>query len=249
MDSQSVNKNYNIVPAGEIRCIWMTAGIISYHLCDRDYNCDDCPLDIAMRKHCIKRPLPKTNFNTKSTFEEDIKLRDDFYYSTNHCWIKKLDNQRLRIGIEPNIVSALLIPKAIVLPSIRQKVLRQQLSIWIILDEGTFPLASPIDGNVVSTNKRITDDPLLLLRQPFDEGWLYEVESDNFNSDEFMNADNAQKYFAQISLRFRETLIDAMKSVSPNIGLTLADGGVALQSISDMLGTKKYFKIMRESFR
>lgn len=35
----------------EQRCVWMAAGILSYQLCEREFDCDQCPLDKAMRMH------------------------------------------------------------------------------------------------------------------------------------------------------------------------------------------------------
>jgi hypothetical protein len=30
------------------KCIWMLAGVIDYKLCDREYDCEHCLLDIAL---------------------------------------------------------------------------------------------------------------------------------------------------------------------------------------------------------
>lgn len=30
------------------KCIWMTAGVISYKLCPIDFNCEECEFDAAM---------------------------------------------------------------------------------------------------------------------------------------------------------------------------------------------------------
>jgi len=37
-------------PAENVPCIWMTAGVISYKLCNFGYECETCPFDQAMRK-------------------------------------------------------------------------------------------------------------------------------------------------------------------------------------------------------
>lgn len=36
-------------PAGGLPCIWMSAGLVAYKLCDRGFECDGCPFDQAMR--------------------------------------------------------------------------------------------------------------------------------------------------------------------------------------------------------
>jgi len=35
---------------GPARCVWMTAGVVSYRLCNRAFDCDHCPLDRALRE-------------------------------------------------------------------------------------------------------------------------------------------------------------------------------------------------------
>ena len=30
-------------------CVWVTAGVLNYKLCDRDFDCEHCPLDAALR--------------------------------------------------------------------------------------------------------------------------------------------------------------------------------------------------------
>ena len=47
-------------------CVWMRAGVIRFWLCDRDFDCDNCPLDAALRAH---RPGRLQDL-------DDIALRD-----------------------------------------------------------------------------------------------------------------------------------------------------------------------------
>jgi hypothetical protein len=30
-------------------CVWMEAGVLRYWLCNHDFDCDNCPLDAALR--------------------------------------------------------------------------------------------------------------------------------------------------------------------------------------------------------
>jgi hypothetical protein len=30
-------------------CLWMLSGVLNYRLCDRDFDCEHCPLDRALR--------------------------------------------------------------------------------------------------------------------------------------------------------------------------------------------------------
>lgn len=32
------------------KCIWMASGVVTYKLCDFEYNCEACPFDQALRE-------------------------------------------------------------------------------------------------------------------------------------------------------------------------------------------------------
>ena len=35
--------------ASPVQCVWMQAGVVGYKLCDREFDCDRCPFDAALR--------------------------------------------------------------------------------------------------------------------------------------------------------------------------------------------------------
>jgi hypothetical protein len=35
--------------ASPTQCVWMQAGVVGYKLCDREFDCDRCPFDAALR--------------------------------------------------------------------------------------------------------------------------------------------------------------------------------------------------------
>ena len=42
--------SYREAVVGPARCVWMLAGVVSYRLCNRAFDCDHCPLDRALRE-------------------------------------------------------------------------------------------------------------------------------------------------------------------------------------------------------
>ena len=32
------------------KCVWMASGVVTYKLCDFEYNCESCPFDQALRE-------------------------------------------------------------------------------------------------------------------------------------------------------------------------------------------------------
>ena len=49
MESVMKKESMKIVPPGKKRCVWMEAGVVSYKLCDNNYDCPTCAYDHAMQ--------------------------------------------------------------------------------------------------------------------------------------------------------------------------------------------------------
>jgi glycine cleavage system H protein len=228
----------------------MTAGILSYQLCDRQLDCDHCPLDAAMRMH-LSPEHDRTRIEKLHNESPTLELRGENYlYSPNHCWIKKIDESVAYVGLEPGFASILISLKAIVLPSVEEKVKQNEYCCWIILEGGTLPLSSPVTGKILATNAHITDDPQALFAHPLTHGWLFEIqpEQEALSSSSMMNHVEANKRYSEDLSRFNNLLTDTLKGNSMTVGATLADGGQVLQDLSAMLGPKRYFELVREVF-
>ncbi len=64
-DARKAESGMHVVPEGEFKCIWMTAGIISYKLCDYQFRCEVCPFDIVMRKAPANSSGPRRSQTAK----------------------------------------------------------------------------------------------------------------------------------------------------------------------------------------
>ena len=49
METKEKRKSMKIVPPGKKRCVWMEAGVVSYKLCDNNYDCSTCVYDQGMQ--------------------------------------------------------------------------------------------------------------------------------------------------------------------------------------------------------
>ncbi len=48
MGAKAARESMKIVPPGRKKCVWMEAGVVSYKLCDNNYDCSTCVYDHAM---------------------------------------------------------------------------------------------------------------------------------------------------------------------------------------------------------
>ncbi len=188
------------------RCVWMTAGIVSYYLCDRDFDCENCHLDMAMRKAGSRQEVPPPGQSVQDS--PATGLREGYLYGRSHCWIKPLGERLLRIGLEPGLSAALLALKAVVLPSPGEQFCKGQSCLWIVLEGGTFAIEAPCGGIVCDRNTRLGAQPHLLRFRPFDEGWLFDLEAEvpSPKDPDYMDWEKAEKYYREDMTRFKRSL-------------------------------------------
>lgn len=253
-----------------LHCIWMDAGIVSYKLCDLDFDCDNCPFDAAMKERT--RPSgDRTQPATKSPSADEDKRRapreprqmvqdllepflnsgapEDRQYSRQHTWVKKDPDEKVSVGIN-HLAAALVCPlSAIVLPQASSKVLKDDALAWVSVSEGSLALRSPISGTVTEVNNFLVNQPELLRAHPYDEGWLVRIipSPQCTLPDDLLEASEFRPILKTSVMRLREALLEQLPS-TPSLRGTLFDGGSLVESLPDLIGVKAYLRILARVF-
>ena len=240
------------------RCIWMTAGVISFKLCPLDYDCEHCDFDEAMRsqvrpkevKSGVKRHKPKTltpserlpliSSDSKKpslffTFSVG-KMDEELYLHPTHLWAGRAEGQKWKLGIDKLLAYVLPPPVEVELYGLNTKVIQNQLFGKVHARAGTVPLTSPLSGRVVQTNSKLAQYPELVQQDPYGEGWLAEIEW--FPSD----SELGKFYTGLTGRRFLEEEAQHLnfllkhRGIEVNhLGATLPDGGVNIKYLHQVL--------------
>lgn len=57
---------------------------------------------------------------------------------------------------------------------------------------------SPVSGKVMEVNERLTEEPELLNKDPYGDGWMYKIEmSDAKEAEKLMSAEEYEKYISE----------------------------------------------------
>jgi len=240
-----------VAPPEDQRCIWMSAGILSYQRCERNLECEHCPLDAALRAQFGR---PGEVGGKVAAGPEVEPLREDCMYARGFCWVKPCaDSQAgafvVRVGLEPGLASVLPAVHALVMPRSGDRVRAGQPHVWAIVEGGTFTLASPLDGQVRWVNPVLADRPHLAAASPFDEGWLYELEVSVQSPDlaGLLKVGAARREYDLTAARFRSALARALRNATGNEPV-LADGGAPLRSVPEMVGAERYLELLAEAY-
>jgi glycine cleavage system H protein len=216
-------------------CIWMTAGVLAYRLCDRNYDCDACPLDAALRGGPVAQGAQRV---AALTFPEDC------LYHRGHGWIRREEGGTAVFGLDA-LAARLLAPAgSIVLPAEGAELTAGGPACWIREDGELIPVQAPVSGVVLSTNTEVQQDPSLLVRSPYARGWLLRIRlaQPGRLPAGLMDGAAAGQQAREAMTRIRDQAVSGL-------GATLPDGGDLVQTLRRVLGIARYARLIGDLLR
>ncbi|HEX6203117.1 MAG TPA: glycine cleavage system protein H, partial [Thermoanaerobaculia bacterium] len=166
-------------PPGCLPCIWMTAGLVSYRLCDREHDCDRCPFDAALRgvepEPAAAAPPGRDRGPAaagRGAFPEDRR------YGDGHTWVQPAGDAaagRFRLGLDGFAASLLAPPRALRCRAPGRRLAAGEAFCELDMAGGELTLGAPLAGEVAVANAACSADPTLPLASPYGDGWLVEL--------------------------------------------------------------------------
>jgi len=104
-------------------------------------------------------------------------------------------------------------------------------------------MVSPIEGSVADINDAVANDPVLIGKDPYGEGWLVTVQSPDAKTNfrNLLGGALARWWTEESSVRLQRLMPSA-------IGALAQDGGVALDDVASTLPDEQWVKVTREFF-
>jgi glycine cleavage system H protein len=101
---------------------------------------------------------------------------EDLLYTKSNVWVKINSNDTARIGITDFSQNKLGKVLFVDLPDIDTE--HDQFDPFIIIEskDSMKEVYAPLSGKVISINEEIDDDPTIINHEPYEDGWLVEVE-------------------------------------------------------------------------
>lgn len=100
-------------------------------------------------------------------------------YSKEHEWVLQLEGNKVRVGITDYAQKALGDIVFVEIPEVDDEVTADDTIGTIESVKAVSELFSPVSGTVVSVNEILEDAPETINENPYDAGWLVEVEISN----------------------------------------------------------------------
>jgi glycine cleavage system H protein len=105
--------------------------------------------------------------------------QEELLYTKSNVWVKINSNDIARIGITDFAQKKLGKVLFVDLPDIDTE--HDQFDSFIIIesDDVMKEVCAPLSGKVISVNEEIDDDPSIINHEPYEDGWLIEIEVSN----------------------------------------------------------------------
>lgn len=242
------------------RCIWMTAGVISFKLCPLNYDCEHCDFDEVMRSQVkskrersrAKRYKSRVSERSESSSVSSVgskkplfftfsagEVDEELHLHPTHLWIRRLEDQKWRLGIGKLLAYVLPPPVKVELCGQNTRVTQNKLLGKVYTQAGTVPLVAPLSGRLVKINSRLDQCPELVQQDPDGEGWLAMMESPP-DSSELGNlyAGLAGRRFLEEEAQHLNFLLKHRGIEIDDIGVTLPDGGVNIKYLHQVLASQ-----------
>jgi len=130
---------------------------------------------------------------------KDYIFPRDRRYTQAHAWVKILEGGRARVGVTDYAQRKLRSIVFVEPPEVGRRYGRGELLASLESIKSIGEVYAPLDCRVVAYNRVLDDDPGVVNRDPYGEGWIAEVELDN--PGEFETLLTAEEYVERVVRR------------------------------------------------
>lgn len=234
---------YQVLAPETQPCVWMCAGLISYKLCDLGFDCENCPLDAALRgqMRAMSRAAHLDRRAKDGTFPEDR------LYSSGHVWVQALshDDARIwRMGLDAFATALIGCATEVRCGSQGAAVHRGDRVCDVDLGLGSLGLGAPVSGRLVRANPALQSQPERVVTEPYGGGWILEIEGlDPGGILGLRSAEKAREQTEQDLRRFRRSLALRLLTESGGNGRSTAEGE-SLRDLRQVLCGTQYVEFL-----
>jgi len=101
-----------------------------------------------------------------------MQVPDDLLYTEEHEWIRRVGDSQVRIGITDYAQDQLGDIVYVEMPQVPKVVAKDDVFVEVESTKSVGEVYAPFAGTITDINEAISDDPGLVNRSPYEDGWL-----------------------------------------------------------------------------
>ena len=172
-----------------------------------------------------------------------FRVPSDFLLHPFHAWAKPVDGEVL-VGGDDLWHRVLGPAEDVELPRVGQEVSKGEPLAWFRRGRRQLTLKAPVSGRVVSTNGRLKLRPELGIRVPYGQGWVARLKPTR------LRIERGELHTGGRGRRWFRSEVDGLlaRLHDVELGATLADGGVAVESLHAEIDDETWTHLSIETF-
>ncbi len=260
-------KGYPVISKGDLKCVWMTAGLLTYKLCKYNLECERCPLDRELRNLSAIPSSPDSPLapdrdhlslespGEKSTLASASELfsyiKPSLFYHPGHTWVKVESEREVQVGIDPFLAELMGEVKAVLFTLSNRRCHQGETLCSIIQDEGILHICSPISGSLLSLNPKLRTHPDLIRQSPLEKGYLLTLRPKNLRQEQrhFLYGEEALSWCRKEWERFKMEVLSEGHPGHEQLGRTLQDGPISMREMKRGMAPERYSLLINTFLR
>lgn len=132
--------------------------------------------------------------------KESYDIPNNLQYTSKHEWVKVIDGGNAIVGITDYAQQMLKEVVYVELPSIGKKATKGESCAIAESVKSVSDIYSPISGEIFEINEELENEPDLINKEPYEQGWLFKIRiNDKKELDELMNSEQYEKHIEALS--------------------------------------------------
>ncbi len=254
----------------ELPCVWVTAGVLSYRPCERDFACEACPLYQALRRDgpgwsqagggAASGARPGADDAVARFLTELARgcvLHLDRAYGADGLWVEGVGggegegegeegggSRELRMGPDEFSLRVLQPVEGLVLPGVGVRLKRGAPCAWVSRGRLAITLRSPIAAEVVAVHPHPDAEPARRAGRRGERWWLRVRPRETPRSAGLLVHEALLDWHLGRVRAVREQLEAALA----HSGVAAADGGAPERDLEAVLGPERYEAVVGTLF-
>ena len=185
---------------------------------------------------------PKTPSGAPMANVFGFKVPVNFYYlHRGHSWAVLEESGQVRVGLDDFSQKLLGQADELKFPEIGKVYYQDHVCMALFRQGNKASLEAPVDGAIEAVNPKVRQDPGLINRDPYGEGWLFKVRPANLrqNLEKLFFGDSNATWIDQETHRLLYIL-------DTTVGATLPSGGEVIDDVYGQFPNMGWRRLVKE---
>ncbi len=164
-------------------------------------------------------------------------------FHPGHSWVRVLNPRQTVIGVTEFAQSFIGRVEGVELPATGQAVRQGEPLLTLHRGKRAIKVVSPVSGFLRVVNSRLSTEPSLVNKSPYEDGWVAQIEPEN------LDVEKRNLLHGKMAERWKETIMAHLRNLMlPELGTVLQDGGRIMDNLGETLTDEVWERLAAELF-